>query len=641
MLKNITIKSRVIIVVSAIIAIITIAAIISSYNIFYKNIFETSKITQYRVATFLSDIVYEDLRARSLAVKSLVRSFNPNDDRKKLNVVLEDFKKINGVLNVSLAYEDGEFTVDYGSLNTIPAGYNHKERDWYIEGMKVNDIYFSKPYQDASTNEIYLTVTYPIEKDGGIKGLISVDFVLNVDQYLKELPNAHLDGRLYVIHNSGLIAAVLNKEHLIKNVSSLFKPELTNYINEKVQTQSMAYTEPREYGSIDGSIRIGQVIPVKDYDFVVLYGMDKNRLGKDIALLAIKIAIIILIISIIGIVTLYFLLRSILNPLGVFANEIYKMAENKDLSVQLKVDKNDELGFILKAINTLNQSTENVVNEVRSSIIEVASANNQLAATMEELSATFNSQSSQVSSMVEGMENVSSISKSTSDALSENMSSLETTANATREETEKLDNVSGEMTIIEEDTINLSETIRHLSESSAQIGNILNVINDIANQTNLLALNAAIEAARAGEAGRGFAVVADEVRKLAERTQGATKEIENIISELLRDADNASNAMNKSVTSVHDGTANITNVTNEIKKAVENVTILYQAMSPVADAVSEQYATIQTVVDNAQVIAAGIEESNAAVNEVNNTVSHIQQRTERLKNLIEQFKTNR
>ncbi len=317
-------------------------------------------------------------------------------------------------------------------------------------------------------------------------------------------------------------------------------------------------------------------MPVKDYDFVVLYGVDKNTLAKDIALLAIEIAIIILVISIMGIIVLYFLLRKILNPLGVFANEIYKMAEEKDLSVKLQIHNNDELGFILKAINTLNKSTENIVNEVRSSIIEVASANNQLAATMEELSATFNSQSSQVSSMVEGMENVSGISKRTSDALSENMLSLENTANATRQETEKLDNVSGEMNVIEQDTVNLSETIRHLSESSSQIGNILNVINDIANQTNLLALNAAIEAARAGEAGRGFAVVADEVRKLAERTQGATKEIENIISGLLRDADNASNAMNKSVVSVQDGTTNIANVTNEIKKAVENVTIAFQ-----------------------------------------------------------------
>ncbi len=638
--KNITIKSKVIIVVSVIITIITIAAIISSYNIFYQNIFATSKLTQYRVASFLSDIVYEELRARSLAVKSFVNSFNPNEERIKLSAVLEEFKKINGVLNVSLAYEDGEFTVDTASIDTITEDYDHKVRDWYIEGMKVNDIYFSEPYQDATTGEICLTITYPVKKEGGVKGLISVDFVLNVNQYLKNLPNARLDGRLYVIHNSGIIASALNKESLMKKITDLFDIALASYINEKVKTRSMVFSEPLEYTSISGSTRLGQVMPVKDYDFVVLYGIDKNTLAKDIALLAIEIAIIILVISIMGIIVLYFLLRKILNPLGVFANEIYKMAEEKDLSVKLQIHNNDELGFILKAINTLNKSTENIVNEVRSSIIEVASANNQLAATMEELSATFNSQSSQASSMVEGMENVSGISKRTSDALSENMLSLENTANATRQETEKLDNVSGEMNVIEQDTVNLSETIRHLSESSSQIGNILNVINDIANQTNLLALNAAIEAARAGEAGRGFAVVADEVRKLAERTQGATKEIENIISGLLRDADNASNAMNKSVVSVQDGTTNIANVTNEIKKAVENVTILYQAMSPVADAVSEQYATIQTVVDNTQVIAAGIEESNAAVNEVNNTVSHIQQRTERLKNLIEQFKTS-
>ena len=207
--KNITIKSKVIIVVSVIITIITIAAIISSYNIFYQNIFATSKLTQYRVASFLSDIVYEELRARSLAVKSFVNSFNPNEERIKLSAVLEEFKKINGVLNVSLAYEDGEFTVDTASIDTITEDYAHKVRDWYIEGMKVNDIYFSEPYQDATTGEICLTITYPVKKEGGVKGLISVDFVLNVNQYLKNLPNARLDGRLYVIHNSGIIASAL------------------------------------------------------------------------------------------------------------------------------------------------------------------------------------------------------------------------------------------------------------------------------------------------------------------------------------------------------------------------------------------------------------------------------------------------
>ena len=639
--KNLTIKSRVIIVVSVIIAIITVAAIISSYNIFYNNIFATTKQTQYRIATFLSDIVYEEMKAKGFAIQSISSLISYDQPAEIISSKLEKFKNINDALNVYAGFEDNEFIMNTSSINSIPKNFNFKDRNWYKDGIKSSGVVFSAPYKDELSGKICITATVPVTKENGTRGVLGVDFLLDVTTYLENLPNKHLDGRLYVIHDSGVIASVLNEKQLMENVNKLFSQELTDYINTQIKNDGRTYNEPCAYDSIDGSVRLGQAVAVKDYNYIILYGMDKNRLGNDIALLALKIAVIIFIISVVGIVVLYFLLRSILNPLGVFAKIIYQMAENKDLSVQLKIEKNDELGSILKAINTLNKSTENVVNEVRSSVIEVASANNQLAATMEELSATFNSQSSQVSSMVEGMENVSSISKSTSDALSENMTSLESTANATRDETEKLDNVSGEMTIIEQDTVNLSETIRHLSESSAQIGNILNVINDIANQTNLLALNAAIEAARAGEAGRGFAVVADEVRKLAERTQGATKEIENIISELLRDADNASNAMDKSVTSVHEGTTNITNVTTEIKKAVENVTILYQAMSPVADAVSEQYATIQTVVDNAQVIAAGIEESNAAVNEVNNTVSHIQQRTERLKNLIEQFKTNR
>ena len=164
------------------------------------------------------------------------------------------------------------------------------------------------------------------------------------------------------------------------------------------------------------------------------------------------------------------------------------------------------------------------------------------------------------------------------------------------------------------------------------------MINDIANQTNLLALNAAIEVARAGEADRGFAVVADDVRKLAERTQHAIGEVESIINDLLKDSESAAAAMEKSVGSVQEGATNIQDVTGEIKKAVENVTNLYTEMQPVSQSVSDQYVTIQSVVDNAQVIAAGIEESNAAVNEVNKTVSHMQQRTERFKKLIEQFR---
>ena len=190
---------------------------------------------------------------------------------------------------------------------------------------------------------------------------------------------------------------------------------------------------------------------------------------------------------------------------------------------------------------------------------------------------------------------------------------------------------------IKNETVSLESVVSELAESSNQIGEILSVINDIANQTNLLALNAAIEAARAGEAGRGFAVVADEVRKLAERTQHATGEIESIITSLQQKSNLASVEMTKSVESVQAGVDNIGETNAGFKSAVESVMDLHREMKSVAASVSNQYSTILTVVDNTQVIAAGIEESNSAVSEVNRTVAHLQERTDGLKTLVSRF----
>ena len=438
MKKNISLKSRVIIVVSLIIGFITTAAIISSYSIFYSNTMSTTKTTQYRVTSFVANLVYEKLEMDNLALKTFGRTVDINREKDVMHNILEEFKSINHYMNAMLAYEDGEFILNKSSINLIPSDYNHKNASWYQEGMKHDGVYISKPYKDATNGMIIITMTYPVTKENGVKGLVATDIAIDLDTYLKSLSNAELDGRMYVIHNDGIIISALNKEIIGTNYQTIFTSELVNKVEEKEKTRNTKYNEPVEYKDNKGNDRIGQVIPVTGYDFVVSYGLDKEKVVRTISSLSVSIAAIIVLIAVVGIVVFIFYLRKMLSPLAHHAKEIYRLAQNKDLTTRLEIERDDELGSILEAINVLNASTDDVVSEVRSAIIEVASANNELAATMEELSTTFNSQSEQVSTMVEGIEDVSNISKNTSDALSNNMDSLEKTAEATRQETEKL-----------------------------------------------------------------------------------------------------------------------------------------------------------------------------------------------------------
>ena len=347
-----------------------------------------------------------------------------------------------------------------------------------------------------------------------------------------------------------------------------------------------------------------------------------------LAVLAILVAVFVIIV----------LNASVIRPLDKLVERVNNLTSGDgDLTKRIDIHTKDELGELASHVNTFIENVQRIIKEVKDATDEVASGNNQLAATMEELSTTFDSQAQQISDMVLSMDSVKDISHTTSTTLDKNMDILESAATQTQTGAEQLNGVQRDMMTIKDETISLEEVIVQLAESSNQIGEILGVINDIANQTNLLALNAAIEAARAGEAGRGFAVVADEGRKLAERTQHATGEIESIITTLQQKSNLASVEMTKSVDSVQAGVDNIGATNEGFRSAVDSVMSLHKEMQLVANSVSNQYSTILTVVDNTQVIAAGIEESNSAVSEVNRTVAHLQERTDGLKTLVSRF----
>jgi methyl-accepting chemotaxis protein len=364
-----------------------------------------------------------------------------------------------------------------------------------------------------------------------------------------------------------------------------------------------------------------------------------TSLQKMASTLTIFITFCVIILIALGIGIALYINRSVSKKLVNFVHVVAEFTQGDgDLTRRIPITSSDEIGQLGENFNKFVESVHKIITEVKDSAEDVASGNNELAATMEELSTTFNSQSEQVSSVAQNMTTINDASKNMVLNLASNITKMEEANTAVKEGSSQLHNAHGNMDDIKSKTEKLSVTIGSLAESSGKIGDILGVINDIADQTNLLALNAAIEAARAGDAGRGFAVVADEVRKLAERTQRSTSEISAIITSLQKESSTASVDMDGANSSVDSGLGSIRKTDELFNVVVTSVREIDSATQDVNNTMNDQFTMVQTVSDNTNAIAAGIEESMHAVNEVVSTVTHLQQRAETLKKIVSQFK---
>ncbi|WP_277656998.1 methyl-accepting chemotaxis protein [Seleniivibrio woodruffii] len=321
------------------------------------------------------------------------------------------------------------------------------------------------------------------------------------------------------------------------------------------------------------------------------------------------------------------------------ANTLKDIASGEgDLTKQLPVTSNDEVGDLAKYFNQFINKLRDIVASVQENAQSVASGSTELAAATEELSMTMGDQAAQVSGVASATEEMSASSAIINSNLEANLRVAEETTDNTVEGSKMLKRAVDEIQQIKTKVDELGSTIRSLAESSQEINAILNVISDIADQTNLLALNAAIEAARAGEHGRGFAVVADEVRKLAERTQSATGEISGIIGNLQKESGRASDDMGNALVKVDSGVKTMMATSTFFDKIVNSVSEMSSMNGVIESSIREQVQAIDNINDNAQTISAGIEQSTNALGEISRTVSDLERQSENLMVLTRQFK---
>jgi methyl-accepting chemotaxis protein len=293
-------------------------------------------------------------------------------------------------------------------------------------------------------------------------------------------------------------------------------------------------------------------------------------------------------------------------------NQLHHLLGNGDLTVNLTVNRKDELGKDMVEMKGLIERWREIIGNVKSVATNISSAGSQLSASAEQMSHGSNTQMERTSQVATSSEEMSQTIMDIARNTGNIAESASKTAKVAKDGQEIVISSVEEVKKIAATVDETSAFVKTLGDRSNQIGEIVNVINEIADQTNLLALNAAIEAARAGEAGRGFAVVADEVRKLAERTANATSEIGSMIRAIQEGVKSAINAMEIATKKVETGVELSTQGGKSLNDIVECVNELQLMVQQIASATEQMSATSEEINKDIEQIAIVSKETSAS-----------------------------
>ncbi|QHC98436.1 methyl-accepting chemotaxis protein [Pseudomonas sp. R84] len=331
------------------------------------------------------------------------------------------------------------------------------------------------------------------------------------------------------------------------------------------------------------------------------------------------------------------LLRSKLAPLSDLVRQAEALGAG-DLSVRLNVSSNDEIGQLSRAFNQMSQALSTMVEHIRRSSEEVNSRAQALSGLSGGAYEGMEQQSGEITSMAGAVEEFSATSLNIADNMGATQRLAQENAQQTQIGRSSMEEASSSLEQIAGALNSTATVINTLGQRSQEIGGIVGVITSIAEQTNLLALNAAIEAARAGEQGRGFAVVADEVRSLASRTRQATDEISSMIHSIQQETGNAISTMEQGNVLMQEGLSRNANVASALARIDEQSRSAGQQFAAITTATQEQSSTATLLSSNLQSIALANSEQREVVSNLAVTAKELEKLAADLRSEVDRFR---